>query len=98
MSLEEAVHRLTGRTAQMHDMHDRGFVAAGKVADLVIFDADTVEPLPLQTLDDIPGGGTRMTKGAHGISWVIVGGQPIIENGAPTGATPGRVLATSPAG
>ena len=35
MSLEEAVHRLTGRTAQMHDMHDRGFVAAGKVADLV---------------------------------------------------------------
>jgi hypothetical protein len=39
-----------------------------------------------------------MTKGARSISWVIVGGEPIIENGTPTGATPGRVLATSRAG
>jgi N-acyl-D-amino-acid deacylase len=97
-TLEDGVAALTSRVAGFLGLTDRGTLEPGKVADLVIFDADTVEPLPLQTLDDIPGGGTRMTKGAHGISWVIVGGQPIIENGAPTGATPGRVLATSPAG
>jgi N-acyl-D-amino-acid deacylase len=97
-TLEDGVAALTSRVAGFLGLTDRGTLEPGKVADLVIFDADTVEPLPLQTLDDIPGGGTRMTKGAHGISCVIVGGQPIIENGAPTGATPGRVLATSPAG
>jgi len=60
----------------------------------VVFDPDTVEPLPLQTLDDIPGGGSRMTKGARAISWVIVGGEPIVADGEPTGAIPGRVLTT----
>jgi N-acyl-D-amino-acid deacylase len=97
-TLEEGVAALTSRVADFLGLTDRGTLEPGKVADLVIFDPDTVEPLPLQTLDDIPGGGTRMTKGARSISWVIVGGEPIIENGAPTGATPGQVLATSVAG
>ena len=48
--------------------------------------------LPLQTLDDIPGGGTRMTKDSQSIPWVVVNGEPIIENGALTGAVPGRVV------
>src|SRR5499425_3060499 len=39
MTLEEAVYRLTGKTALMHDMTDRGFIAAGKVADITIFNA-----------------------------------------------------------
>jgi N-acyl-D-amino-acid deacylase len=97
-TLEEGVAALTSRVADFLGLTDRGTLEPGKVADLVIFDPDTVEPLPLQTLDDIPGGGTRMTKGARSISWVIVGGEPIVENGAPTGATPGQVLATSAAG
>lgn len=97
-TLEEGVAALTSRVADFLGLDDRGRLEPGKVADLVIFDPETVEPLPLQTLDDIPGGGTRMTKGARSISWVIVGGEPIVENGAPTGATPGRVLATSRAG
>jgi N-acyl-D-aspartate/D-glutamate deacylase len=94
-TLEEGVAALTSRVADFLGLTDRGTLEPGKVADLVIFDPDTVEPLPLQTLDDIPGGGSRMTKGARSISWVIVGGEPIIENGTPTGATPGQVLATS---
>ena len=51
----------------------------------VIFDPETVGPLALQTLDDIPGGGTRMT-------WVVVNGSPVVEHGKPTGEVPGRVL------
>ncbi|MBB3606514.1 N-acyl-D-aspartate/D-glutamate deacylase [Mycolicibacterium sp. BK556] len=94
-TLEDGVAALTSRVAGFLGLSDRGTLEPGKVADLVIFDPDAIEPLPLQTLDDIPGGGTRMTKGARGISWVLVGGEPIIENGAPTGATPGQVLATS---
>jgi N-acyl-D-amino-acid deacylase len=97
-TLEEGVAALTSRVAGFLGLTDRGTLEVGKAADLVVFDADTVEPLPLQTLDDIPGGGTRMTKGARSINWVIVGGTPIIENGAPTDATPGRVLASPTTG
>ncbi len=54
--------------------------------------ADTVEPMALQTLDDIPGGGTRMTKAAQGIPWVLVNGEPVIEDGESTASVPGAVL------
>jgi N-acyl-D-aspartate/D-glutamate deacylase len=91
-TLEEGVAALTSRVADFLGLADRGTAEVGKAADLVVFDPDTVGPLALQTLDDIPGGGTRMTKGAQSISWVIVNGEPIIENGTPGTAVPGRVL------
>lgn len=97
-SLEEGVAALTSQVADFLGLTDRGTLEVGKAADLTIFDPDTVEPLPLQTLDDIPGGGTRMTKGAKSINWVIVGGSAVIEDGKTTDATPGRVLAAPSAG
>lgn len=97
-TLEEGVAALTSRVADFLGLTDRGVLEPGKAADLVVFDPDTVEPLPLQTVDDIPGGGTRMTKGARSINWVIVGGDAIIEDGNPTEATPGRVLAAPSTG
>jgi N-acyl-D-amino-acid deacylase len=93
--LEEGVAALTSRGADFLGLDDRGTLEVGKAADMVVFDPDTVGPLALQTLDDIPGGGTRMTKNARGISCVIVNGEPVVEDGAPTGAVPGRVLRTS---
>ena len=54
--------------------------------------SSNVEPMELLTLDDIPGGGTRMTKNARGIPWVLVNGEPIVEDGAPTEGVPGAVL------
>ena len=83
---------MSSRVADFLGLDDRGTLEVGKAADVVIFDPDTVGPLALQTLDDIPGGGTRMTKNARGISWVIVNGEPVIEDGAPTDVVPGEVL------
>jgi len=57
-----------------------------------VFDPDTVQPLALQTLEDIPGGGTRMTKDAQGIPWVLVNGVPVVEEGVATTVVPGAVL------
>jgi N-acyl-D-amino-acid deacylase len=91
-TLEEGVAALTSRVADFLGLRDRGTLEPGKAADLVIFDPDTVGPLTLQTLDDIPGGGTRMTKNARGIPWVIVNGEPVIEDGSPTDVVPGQVL------
>ena len=91
-TLEEGVAALSSRIAEFLGLDDRGTVEVGKAADLVVFDPDTVEPMALQTLDDIPGGGTRMTKDAQGIPWVLVNGVPVIEEGAPTTAVAGTVL------
>ena len=50
MSLEDAVYRMTGKTALMHDLHDRGFLAAGKAADITIFDPDTIGSKPREPM------------------------------------------------
>jgi N-acyl-D-aspartate/D-glutamate deacylase len=91
-TLEEGIAALTSRVATFLGLSDRGTLEAGKAADLVILDPEKVGPLALQTLDDIPGGGTRMTKGARGVDWVVVNGNPVVEHGKPTGEVPGRVL------
>lgn len=92
MSLEEAVHRLTGRTALMHDMHDRGFVTAGKVADLVVFDPDTIAAKPREPVADLPGSGVRVKRDALGIDYVIVSGTVLLDNGELTDALPGQII------
>jgi N-acyl-D-aspartate/D-glutamate deacylase len=91
-TLEDGVAALTSRVADFLGLDDRGTLEEGKAADVVIFDPDTVGPLALQTLDDIPGGGTRMTKNARGISWVLVNGEPVIEDGQTGDVVPGAVL------
>ena len=91
-TLEEGVAALSSRVAEFLGLDDRGTLEVGKAGDVVIFDPDTVGPLALQTLDDIPGGGTRMTKNARGISHVIVNGEPVLEHGVATDAIPGHVL------
>ena len=91
-SLEDGVAALSSRVAQFLGLDDRGTLEVGKAADVVVFDPDTVEPLTLLTLDDIPGGGTRMTKNARGIPWVLVNGEIVIEDGTTTDTVPGQVV------
>jgi len=92
MSVEEAVYRMTGKTALMHDLHDRGFIAAGKVADIVIFDPDTIAQKPREPAYDFPGGEMHVKQGATGIDYVIVNGEVLLEGGEHTGALPGQTL------
>src|SRR5438128_1824512 len=92
MPLEEAVCRLTGKTALMHDLHDRGFIAAGKAADITIFDPDTIASKPREPVNDLPGGGVQVKREAVGIDHVIVNGTVLFENGELTGALPGQII------
>ena len=66
MSLEDAVYRMTGKTALMHDLHDRGFIAAGKAADITIFDPDTIGPAPREPIYEFPGGEMHVRQGGGG--------------------------------
>jgi N-acyl-D-aspartate/D-glutamate deacylase len=91
MTLEHAVRRLTFDSASALGLYDRGLLRPGMNADIVIFDADTVRPLPESIVHDFPAGGWRFKEPAAGIIATIVNGEVLLENGEHTGALPGKV-------
>ncbi len=96
MALERAVHKLTAEPAAVYGMDDRGVIEAGRAADLVVFDPDTVAPGPLRRVRDFPADGERLTADQpSGMRHTLVNGVPILLDGTPVdeGDTrPGRVL------
>ena len=91
MTLEHAVRRLTFDSASAIGLFDRGLLQPGKNADVVIFDPDTVRPLPESIVHDFPANGWRVKEPAAGVSATIVNGEVLLENGEHTGALPGKV-------
>ncbi len=83
LTLEDAVHRMSGMTAARLKIFDRGLLRPGMKADIVIFDPDTVAD---KAEFDKPH------QYAVGFRDVIVNGKPIIANGVLTNERPGRVL------
>jgi N-acyl-D-aspartate/D-glutamate deacylase len=92
LSIEEAVHLLTEIPAKLYGLRDRGRIQEGWIADLVVFDPDSVGPRPIETRYDLPGGAGRIYGGADGIEHVIVGGVEATCRGEFTGSQSGRVL------
>jgi N-acyl-D-aspartate/D-glutamate deacylase len=92
LSLEEAVRMLTDEPAQLFGLRDRGRIAPGMHADLVLFDADTVAPAPIRAADDLPGGCERLTSDAVGVERVLVAGVTIVDGGRVLDARPGTLL------
>jgi N-acyl-D-aspartate/D-glutamate deacylase len=96
LSLEEGVRRLTGQPASIFGLADRGRLAPGLAADVVVFDPATVGCSPLRRVWDFPGGADRLVSDAAGIRAVIANGVPVRIEGRdvvdPEGALPGRVL------
>src|SRR5204863_6854621 len=83
LSLEEAVRRMTSAPADRLGLTDRGRLADGLAADVVIF--DPVRVRNLATYDE-------PRTYPEGIEHVIVNGVPVVADGSHTGATPGRAL------
>jgi N-acyl-D-aspartate/D-glutamate deacylase len=92
MSLELAVRRLTFDSASAFGIYDRGLVQPGMAADLVVFDPETIRPVPEDVVHDFPANGWRMRELAEGIHFTVVNGDVLMEKGTHTGAYPGRVL------
>ncbi|MCY4647698.1 MAG: D-aminoacylase [Gammaproteobacteria bacterium] len=83
LTLEEAVHKMTGLAAAHMGFSGRGTLEAGAAADLVLFDPATV-------IDRATTAEPHLTS--SGIERVWVGGTVVYEGGAVTGARPGEVL------
>ena len=92
MTLEHAVRRLTFDSATAFGIYDRGLLQPGMAADIVVFDADTVRPVPEDVVHDFPANGWRMRELAEGIHYTVVNGEVLLEKGTHTGAHPGKVL------
>jgi N-acyl-D-aspartate/D-glutamate deacylase len=92
VSLERAVQLITSAPADLFGLRDRGVLREGAIADIVVFDPDTVGAGDATLVRDLPGDSARLTAGSQGIVRVLVGGVPVVEDGTPTGATPGVVL------
>jgi N-acyl-D-aspartate/D-glutamate deacylase len=96
MTIEEAVHVMTGKLAEHFFLNDRGVIAPGKRADITVFNLDEVTYQPFEKAWDVPDGkgGTtwRFTRKAAPMRLTMVNGEPTFENGAYTGAKPGQFL------
>jgi N-acyl-D-amino-acid deacylase len=96
LTIEEAVHVMTGKLAEHFFLNDRGVIAPGKRADIAVFDLDEVTYHPFVKAWDVPDGkgglGWRFTREAAPMRLTLVNGVPTFENGAYTGAKPGQFL------
>ncbi|MGH7312387.1 MAG: N-acyl-D-amino-acid deacylase family protein [Candidatus Rokuibacteriota bacterium] len=92
LTLEDAVRRFTFQPARIMGLRDRGWVREGLVADLMVFDLARIGVMEDEITHDGPNGTPRRVQGAHGVDFVIVGGQMVVDHGKHTGALPGRVL------
>jgi len=83
MSLETAIHKMTQQTAQYLGIKDRGVIAVGKKADLVLLNPNTV-------IDHAVIGNSNALS--TGIEMVWVNGQLIYKDLQPTGIKPGQLI------
>ncbi len=83
LRLEEAIRKATSLAAQRLRLRDRGRIAPGMAADLVVFD-------PTRVIDRATYEEPRQSP--EGIGWVLVNGTVVVKDGQHTGARPGRSL------
>lgn len=92
MPLEEGVRRLTSLPADVFGVPGRGRLTPGSKADILALDYERLGLDPSEEAYDLPGGAMRLKQTARGIAYTIVNGEPLMEDGAHTGALPGQVV------
>jgi dihydroorotase/N-acyl-D-amino-acid deacylase len=83
ITLEFAVRKMTSLAAQRVGINDRGLLKPGMYADITVFDPNTIID---RSTYEMP------SQLATGVSYVLVNGVPVVDNGQVTAALPGRAL------
>lgn len=92
MTLERAVHRMTHEVATDWGLSDRGLIAVGRPADLVLFDPHTVSVGENTFRNDFPGEANRYVREGRGYGAVMINGEIVLRDGQYTEARPGRIV------
>lgn len=92
LPLERIVQRQTGDTAAFFGMRDRGLLKEGLKADVNVFDYKGLKLHVPEIRYDMPMNGRRLVQRAEGYKHTFVSGVSTFENGAYTGATPGKLV------
>ncbi|HXY93987.1 MAG TPA: amidohydrolase family protein [Acidimicrobiia bacterium] len=92
LTIEAAVHQITGRAADLFGFRDRGTVTPGGAGDLVVFALEELDWAEPTMIDDLPGGARRLRRPPGGYRATVVGGVPTQREGTLTGARPGALL------
>ena len=92
VSVERAVQMMTSDQAALFGLRDRGRLAEGYQADVVVVDPETVGSELATLVNDLPGNSPRLTADSIGVRWVLVNGVVTVVDGKATGELPGTVL------
>jgi N-acyl-D-amino-acid deacylase len=92
ITMEAAIRKLTLDLASFWGLKGRGLLRQGFLADIVVFDPETIEPGMPSLVHDLPTGCPRLVQKAVGIKNTVVNGTVLIQDGAHTGAYPGRLM------
>ena len=92
LALERAVHLQTQKTACSVGLLDRGALKPGLKADINIIDLERLRLHTPEVVHDLPAGGRRVFQTAEGYVATLVSGEPVYQDGRPTGAMPGRLV------
>ena len=91
-TLEEAVHRITGKSAEVIGLKQRGQLKEGWHADINVIDYENLTTHHAEYVNDFPHGGGRFTVKSTGYDATIVAGQVVVRNCEHTGQRPGEVI------
>jgi N-acyl-D-aspartate/D-glutamate deacylase len=91
-SLEEGVKMITLTPAIAWGFTDRGLLRHGAIADLNVFDPETIAPEIPSIEYDLPTGARRLKQKSSGIAATIIAGKVAFRNGEHTGALGGKLL------
>jgi len=97
-TLEEAVKMITFTPAMFWGFTDRGIIRQGAIADINVFNPDTIAPQIPTIENDLPTGARRLKQKSAGILATILGGKVSFRNGEHTGSLTGKLLRSTAAG
>lgn len=83
MPLKTAIHKMSGRQASIFKLKDRGLLKEGYVADITVFDPETVADRATYE---------NPRQFSAGIPYVIVGGRAVVDSGRPVPGKAGIVI------
>jgi N-acyl-D-aspartate/D-glutamate deacylase len=93
MSLAEAVHRVTGLPATLYRIPDRGRIAEGAFADMILFDPARIGISKTRRVKDLPASASRLVREPVGLDGVWINGIQVFDGNDYVAAEgPGRVL------